>query len=120
VRRGGALNGLARLATGSWTALPLLLVVVCCYSVAVFMLFVTVLEIVEPSTTGLWMEPTATGRSVGITLSGPVDPTRGPDVLGGWLIVITLSIAALIHLAMRALLRLALPRESSPRNAGKR
>ena len=115
-RRPGVLHGLARLATGSWTALPLLLFVLCCYSVAVFMLFVTVLEIQEPATTGFWVEQTATGRDVSLALSGPLIPGRGPDLLGGWIIVIALSVAAVIHLAMRALLRRVLPRESTARD----
>jgi hypothetical protein len=112
----GALHGIARLATGSWTALPLLLFVLCCYSVAVFMLFVVFLEILEPATTGLWVEQTATGRNVDFTLSGPLTPGRGPDVLGAWLIVIALSTAAIIHIAMSALLRRVMPRETAPRD----
>src|SRR5687768_3613292 len=114
--RQGALHGLARLATGSWTALPLLLFVLCCYSVAVMMLFVAVNEIQEPETTGFWVEQTATGRDIGLTVSGPPTPTRGPDLLGGWLIPITLSIATMIHVAMRALLRRVLPREPTGRH----
>jgi hypothetical protein len=84
--------------------------------VAVFMLFVTVLEIQEPATTGFWVEQTATGRDVSLALSGPLIPGRGPDLLGGWIIVIALSVAAVIHLAMRALLRRVLPRESTARD----
>jgi hypothetical protein len=111
-RSPGVLHAIARLATGSWSSLPLLLFVLCCYSVAVFMLFVAVLEIQEPATTGFWVEHTAAGRSAGLTLSGPLVPARGPDLLGGWIIVIALSIAAVIHLAMRALLRRVLSRET--------
>jgi len=114
-RHRGALHGIARLATGSWTALPLLLFILCCYSVAVFMLFVVLLEILEPATTGLWVEQTATGRNVDFTLSGPLTQARGPDELGAWLIVIALSTAAIIHIAMSALLRRVLPREATTR-----
>ena len=119
VHRPSVLHGLARLATGSWIALPLLLFVLCCYSVAVLMLFIAIVEIQEPATTGFWIDYTATGRDIGLTVSGPLVPGRGPDVLGGWLIVITLSIAAIIHVAMRALLGRVLRRESTARDSGR-
>jgi uncharacterized membrane protein len=115
-RRLGALHGIARLATGSWTALPLLLFVVCCYSAAVLMLFIAVAKIQEPEATGFFIEHTATGRDVFFGVSDPRAADKGQDLLGLWIIPITLSIATIIHLAMAALLRRFLSRESSRRD----
>ena len=113
VRRLSALHGLARLATGRWTALPLLLFVLCCYSVAVLLLFVAVNEIIEPAATALIVKRGAAGTTIGFSLSDPSIAGQGGDVLGGWITPIALSIVAVIHLAMSALLRRVLRREST-------
>src|SRR5687768_17447940 len=115
LRRPGVLHGIARLATGSWTALPVLLFVLCCYSVAVAMLFIAVNEVHEPETTALYVTQGAKGRTVAFAVSDPTIIGKGGDVLGGWLIPIALSIAAIIHLAMRALLRRVVTREPAAR-----
>jgi hypothetical protein len=109
-RRSGALQGLARLATGSWTALPLLFFVLSCYSVAVIMVIIVIVEIQEPQNIGFFMDQTATGRDIFFGVSNPAVAARGEDLLGRWIMPIALSIAALIHLAMSALLRRVMPR----------
>jgi hypothetical protein len=114
-RRTGALHGLARLATGSWTALPVLVFVVGFYSVAVLALLIALAELLEPATTGYFVQQTATGRDISFVVSGDPSAVRGPDLLGVWLIPIAISIAVVIHLAMSALLRRVTPRESAVR-----
>jgi hypothetical protein len=113
-RKLGALHGLARLATGPWTGIPLLLFVVFCYSVGVLALLIALAELLEPETTGLFVHRLPVGRDISFVVSGPVDPTRGPDLLGAWLIPMGVGLALLIHLAMSALLRRVLP-ASTPR-----
>ena len=116
-RRLGSLNGIARLAGGSLKTLPLLIFVLTCYSVAIFALFVALLEITEPATTGFYMELDGPQRNVYFTISGPLIPEPKPDLLGAWLAPIMLVIAGLIHLAMSALLRRIGPRDRGARDS---
>jgi hypothetical protein len=119
LHRPGVLHGLARLATGSWIALPLLLFVLSCYSVAVLMLFIAVNELQEPETTALVVRHDSAGRTVAFAVSDPTIAGKGDDVLGWWLIPISLALAAIIHLAMRALLARVLRREPTARDAAR-
>ncbi len=98
------LHGLARLTDGGWTRVPLLLLVLAAYAVAVVAFVLGVWKLVEPNATGLWVNDLGGGRrTVELVAS---DPNRkGREVLGYWLVAIALSISIAIHLAMSALLR---------------
>ena len=102
-QRPGALHGLARLATGRWTTLPLFLVVLAGYAVATFAFVFAAAKILEPNATGLFVDYVDGRRSVMLVWSDPTPDGR--DVLGWWLVPIALGISATIHLILSALLR---------------
>jgi hypothetical protein len=111
LRASDPLHGVARLATGSWRVLPLLLFVVSAYAVAVFALFVAVSKLIEPDATGLWIHyVNGERRSISFVLSDPRQPGR--EVLGYALVPLALLVALTIHVAMAALLRQVLRRDT--------
>lgn len=102
--RPGALRGIARLATGRWTTLPLFFVVIGAYAVAALAFAIGVWKLIEPNGTGLLINDFGGGRrSVHLVVSDPRQ--QGREVLGYWLVPIALGISVGIHLAMSALLR---------------
>ncbi|MFN2566744.1 MAG: hypothetical protein ABR499_17240 [Gemmatimonadaceae bacterium] len=102
--RPGVLRGIAYLATGRWTTLPLFFVVIGAYAVAALAFAIGVWKLVEPNATGLWITDLGGGRrSVGLVVSDPNQ--KGREVLGYWLVPLALGISVTIHLAMSALLR---------------
>jgi len=103
VRGPGALGGLARLATGRWTALPLLMAVVFAYSIAALVFFIGMVKLFDPRATGIYTSDAHGRTGFMIVLSNPHH--GGHEVLGMWLIPIALLIALAIHLLMSALLK---------------
>jgi len=96
-------QGFARLATGRWTALPLLLVVVTGYAFALLLFLLAVSKLLEPDTTGLYLSD-ARGRPAFLIVWS--DPGfGGREVLGHLFAPLALAIAAALHLLLRALLR---------------
>ena len=97
---------LGRIAAGRRTSLPLLFLVVCAYAVAVMALVLAATKVVAPDSIGVWIReiPHEPRYLVGITDRAP----EGREVLGYWLIVPLLVIAASIHLGVSRLLKHAL------------
>ena len=105
-QRTTALGAIARLASGRWTSLPLLLLVVTAYSVAVLMLLLALWKLNLPAEVGLWIDHGEGGRRsffFGATDGAP--PPKGREVLGYWIVPMLLLLATTIHLIMSALLR---------------
>lgn len=101
--RPGTLGGLAWLATGRWTALPLLFAVVLAYGVAAFTFLFAVSKLLEPNATGVYTSDAQGRRGLMIVWS---DPTHGGhEVLGMWLVPLALLVSLAIHLLMSTLLR---------------
>ena len=100
-----ALGGLARLAEGKWTSLPLLFAIVSAYAVAVIATLLALSKLAEPDATGLWISQSGGGhRSFYLVAS---DPSHANDreILRPWFVPIMLLIALTVHLAMSALLK---------------
>jgi uncharacterized membrane protein len=101
--RPNTLRGIARLASGGWTALPALFVVATSYAVAVLALLMAAWELLEPDKVGLWL---GSAGGEGRILLGSY--SRGPhmrEVLGAGLVPLALLLAVTVHIAMAALLR---------------
>ena len=109
-RRGSTtLAGLAELTTRGWRGLPLLLVFGAAYALAGIVLLFVLGELVDPIGTGVFVDPRPDGTSrIHVLVSS--DGAPGRDVLGRWLLPIALAITGVIHLVVRASLRLALRR----------
>lgn len=103
-RPAGAPATIARLATGPWTGLPVLFVVMVAYGIAAGTFLLGVWKLVEPRATGLFVSHAGGGRSVMLVVSDP-RAAEGRDVLGYWFVPIAILISVSIHLAMSALLR---------------
>ncbi|HET7456644.1 MAG TPA: hypothetical protein VFJ74_03250 [Gemmatimonadaceae bacterium] len=99
----GVLLGLARLATGRWTRLPIFVSVVGAYAVAVFTFVLALGKLAEPHATGLFVRTVGSHRYVAIVWSDPY--AQGRDVLGYWLVPLALLVSLAIHLAASALFR---------------
>lgn len=107
------LGDLAQLATGRWTSLPLLFVVVSAYAIAVLALVLAVSKVLEPESLGLWIAQAPSGRSR--YFFGVTDRAQeGREVLGYWVIAPLLLIAAAIHLGVSRVLKRAV-RRTAPR-----
>ena len=104
------LSDLAQLATRRWTSLPLLFAVVTAYAVAVLALVLALTKVLEPSALGLWIAERP-GSAQPRFFFGITDRAQpGREVLGYWLIVPLLVLAAAIHLGVSRLLRRAVRR----------
>jgi uncharacterized membrane protein len=113
-RRPSALRGLARLTAGGIVTLPLLLLVLSAYTVAVLTLAAAVAKVLAPEHLGLWISDGAPGaRRIVLGIADePLPAAR--EVLGYWLIVPLLLISTTIHVAVSALLKRVL-RHDRPR-----
>ena len=109
--RPDSLRAIARLATGGWTRLPLLFVVVLAYGAAAGLVIVAVWKFFEPDAVGLWGGQVGVRNRWAVGVSDPNMPGR--ELLGYWIVPVALVIAAAIHLVMSALLRRLLRRDAS-------
>jgi uncharacterized membrane protein len=109
-----ALSDLAQLATGRWTSLPLLLVVVSAYAIAVLALVLAVSKVLEPASLGLWIADAPGGGGSRFFFGVTDRAHEGREVLGYWVIAPLLLIAAAIHFGVSRLLK-GVVRRPAPR-----
>ena len=99
----GPVGDVATVVTRGWRSLPVLIIVAAGYGIAALLVFIAIAKIAEPDATGWYVRTLADHRSVGLVLS---DPNHGGrDVLGYWLVAITLAGAGAIHWMISRLLR---------------
>lgn len=99
----GTIENLSTVTARGWKALPLMLLIIMGYGIAALFLLVAIAKIVEPDATGWYVRTVGEHRSAGLAIS---DPNHGGrDLLGYWLIPISLIGAGLIHLFISRVLR---------------
>jgi uncharacterized membrane protein len=98
-----ALQGLARLAAGGWLALPVLLVVVFAYAIALTAFIVGLTKVISPTEVGVWVSDV--GGRTHLSHAGYNAEFGGREILGYWLAVITFGIGIAISAAASAFLR---------------
>jgi uncharacterized membrane protein len=102
-RRRTALQGLARLAAGGWLAMPVLLLVLFAYTIALAAFATGLTKIISPGDVGVWVHDVG-GRSQ-LFHAGFNSSLGGREILGYWLAVIAFGIAFTIFIAVSAFLR---------------
>jgi len=98
-----ALQGLARLAAGGWLAMPVLLMVVFGYTVALAAFATGLTKVISPGDVGVWWHDV--GGHSQLFHAGFNADLGGREILGYWLAVIAFGIAIAISVALSAFLR---------------
>lgn len=106
-----ALQGLARLATGGWLALPVLLVVVFAYAIALTAFIVGLTKVINPADVGVWVRDV--GGRTELSHAGYNAELGGREIAGYWLAVIAFGIAIAISAVVSAFLRWLARRDQS-------
>lgn len=94
---------LLRLAAGGAGAFIALNLMVAAYGLALVLLLLAGLKLLHPERVGVWIDPTT--RSYSVALTGSSGAPAGSEVLGWWLVPITLTLAALLYVATTRLTR---------------